>query len=97
VLEMLIAFARRAEFETEDQVYVWFWEFLRNLGLDECSDQKGFDDEYVSLVLEDLVWRTYSPNGNGGLFPIVDSHLDQRGIEIWYQFCEYLVDQDRLP
>lgn len=96
VLEMLIAFARIAEFETEEPVYSWFWEFLRNLGLDQFSDQNGIDEEYVDLVLEDFIWRNYEPNGNGGLFPLGNPSSDQRKVQIWYQFCEYLVDQDRM-
>jgi hypothetical protein len=97
VLEMLIAFARRAEFQDETPLPVWFWEFLSNLELDKFSDQAGFDSEFVEMVLDDLIWRTYNPDGNGGLFPIKNPPQDQRDVEIWYQFCEYLVDQDRLP
>jgi hypothetical protein len=96
VLEMLIAFARRAEFQDRTPTPDWFWEFITNLGLDKFND-KNFDSEFVELVLDDLIWRTYAPDGNGGLFPIRNPIQDQRDVEIWYQFCEYLVDQDRLP
>lgn len=96
VLEMLIAFARRAEFQDETPLPIWFWEFLTNLGLDGQTDP-AFDPEFVEMVLDDFVWRMYNSDGNGGLFPIRNPSVDQREIEIWYQFCEYLVDQDRLP
>jgi len=96
VLEMLIAFARRAEFQTDDPAHIWFWEFLTNLGLDTFSDQNGFEEDFVDLVLEDFIWRTYSPDGNGGLFPIQNPSTDQRQVEIWYQFVEYLVDTGRI-
>lgn len=96
VLEMLIAFAKRAEFQDDTPAPLWFWEFLTNLGLDKFDDS-CFEEEYVELVLEDFIWRTYRPDGNGGLFPIQNPSEDQREVEIWYQFCEYLVDQDRLP
>jgi hypothetical protein len=96
VLEMLIAFARRAEFQDETPTPTWFWEFVANLGLDKQTD-RDFDEEYVEMVLDDFIWRTYNPDGNGGLFPIKNPSADQREIEVWYQFCEYLVDQDRLP
>lgn len=96
VLEMLIAFARRAEFQDGTSTPDWFWEFIRNLELDKQTDRK-FNEEYVETVLDDFIWRTYSPDGNGGLFPIQNPSADQRDIEVWYQFCEYLVDQDRLP
>jgi hypothetical protein len=97
ILEMLVAFAKRAEFQDATPVPEWFWEFLTNLGLEKFSDQAGFDPEYVELVLDQLIWRTYEPNGNGGLFPIKNPTQDQREVEIWYQFCEYLVDQNRVP
>lgn len=96
VLEMLIAFSKRAEFQTDDPASQWFWEFIDNLGLKDFTDQSGFDEEFVDVVLEELIFRTYQPNGNGSMFPIRDSGVDQRGIEIWYQFCNYLVDQNRM-
>jgi hypothetical protein len=96
VLEMLIAFSKRAEFQDETPAQEWFWEFIDNLGLRQCHDE-NFDPDYVELVLSEFIWRNYQPNGSGGLFPIEDPSGDQREIEIWYQFCEYLVDQDRLP
>jgi hypothetical protein len=97
VLEMLIAFARRAEFQDETPVPDWFWEFISNLRLTHYSDQEGYDDEEVEIILQMFIWRTYSPNGDGGLFPISGSCTDQREIEVWYQFCNYLVDQNRIP
>jgi hypothetical protein len=96
VLEMLIAFAKRAEYQDETPFPDWFWEFITNLGLGEQTDSR-FDEEFVEMVLDDFIWRTYNPDGNGGLFPIKNPSADQREIEVWYQFCEYLVDQDRLP
>jgi hypothetical protein len=96
ILEMLIAFARRAEFEDQTPVEEWFWEFISNLGLKE-HDDISFDEDYVDLVLHEFIWRTYEPNGNGGLFPIGNPRSDQTEVEVWYQFCDYLVDQDRLP
>lgn len=96
VLEMLIAFARRAEFQDETPTHEWFWEFISNLGLDEFHDD-NYDQNLVNGIIEEFIWRTYLYNGSGGLFPIENPSGDQREIEVWYQFCEYLVDQDRLP
>jgi hypothetical protein len=94
VLEMLIAFSRRAEFQTGDSAKQWFWEFLKNLGLDECNDA-DIEPVNVEEILERFIWRTYWPNGVGGLFPLENPKEDQRQVEIWYQYCAYLVDQDR--
>lgn len=97
VLEMFIAFARRANFETDVPVRDWFWEFIDNLGLDRFDDRSGFNESLVDDILNQFIWRTYSPDGVGGMFPLEKPPDDQREMEIWHQFCEYLVDQDRLP
>lgn len=91
ILEMLIAFSRRASFVTERSSRDWFWEMLRNLGLDHLSDA-NFNGYNVTDILERFVWRTYDYNGNGGLFPLHEPGEDQRVVEVWYQFCEYLVE-----
>lgn len=97
LFEMLIAFSRRAEFMDGAPAKDWFWEFIENLGLKECNDASGLSEENIGEVLYLLVWRIYDPTGRGGLFPMDNPPEDQRNTEIWYQFCEYLVDQDRLP
>jgi len=95
VLEMLIAFAYRAEFSTDVTAVHWFWTFIENLNLYQFNDASFDGTDEIVNVLEGLVWRTYSPDGRGGLFPIKYPQKDQRDVEIWYQFCDYLVDQDQ--
>lgn len=95
MLEMLIAFARRVEFDTDISAYEWFWHFIENLGLDRYNDAYGASPEEISDILYRVIWRQYSFNGRGGLFPIRKPSHDQTKVEIWYQFCEYLVDQER--
>jgi hypothetical protein len=100
VLEMFIAFARRAEFQTDIPAHEWFWEFLNNLGLNEFNDGSDIDPEEIDEILYQFIWRTYDEDGLGGMFPINNlppDHLDQTKVEIWYQFCDYLVDKDHLP
>ncbi|MET0786956.1 MAG: hypothetical protein ABWY25_09635 [Paenisporosarcina sp.] len=96
LLEMFIAFSRRAEFMTEQSAQDWFWEFMDNLGLKEFNDGSDIPDYEVEEILDRFIWRTYELNGNGGMLPIDRPKQDQRGIEIWFQFCDYLVDHDRL-
>jgi hypothetical protein len=96
MFEMLIAFSRRAEFMTDISYLSWFWEFLENLGLKELNDGADISHEGVTEVLDRFIWRTYDVNGRGGMLPLDRPKHDQREIQIWYQFCEYLVDQDRL-
>ena len=95
-LEALIAFANRASFQTDDPLREWFWRFMNNLGLDEYR-QVGIDDEpIIEEILSTFIWRTYDDNGGGGLFPLRTPKRDQTKVEIWYQFCDYLVDQGLL-
>lgn len=94
VLEMLISFSRRAEFQTEVDARSWFWIFMENLDLDELNDAGTYDSRVTADILDQFLWRTYSRKGEGGLFPLRNPEHDQRKIEIWYQFCEYLVDRE---
>lgn len=97
LLEMLIAFSRRAAFSTDTNAVDWFWEFIENLGLKECNDASRFSEDEIGEILYRLIWREYDLNGRGGLFPIQNPRRDQKNVEIWYQFCEYLADQNRMP
>lgn len=97
LLEMLIAFSRRARFLTDIPSREWFWEFLDNLRLSELSDSSDFDTKDVENILDDFIWRTYSMKGEGGILPLNSSNNDQRHVEIWYQFCEYVVDKNKIP
>jgi hypothetical protein len=96
VLEMLIAFSRRAEHMTGQKAKDWFWEMIDNLGLKEVNDGHEATEEDIGEILYDFVWRQYEYNGHGGLFPLDDPTRDQQEVEIWYQFCDYLADKDRL-
>jgi hypothetical protein len=97
LLEMFIAFSRRTEFDSGVKARLWFWEFMDNLGLKEFNDA-NFDPHKVDDILQEFIWRTYDDHGHGGMFPMKSPLSgDQRKVEIWYQFCDYLVDQDRLP
>lgn len=92
VLEMLIAFSKRASFATGRSPRKWFWTFIDNLGLHDFND--AVEDRYsrVSEILDRLIWRTYEYDGTGGMFPLKHPREDQRKVEIWHQFCDYLVD-----
>lgn len=94
VLEMLIAFSKRAEFNTELDSYFWFWHFLENLNLSEYNDCNDYDFDIVNTILNRFIYREYEPEGFGGLFPMLNPKKDQTKVEIWYQFFEYLNDED---
>lgn len=97
VFEMLIAFARRIEFDTDEPLQDLFWMFVENLGLKEFNDAV-FDDVdpfVISDILTNFIWRTYEPDGRGGMFPLHEPKRDQRKVEIWYQYCDYAMEQDQ--
>lgn len=107
VLEMLIALARRINYELidpydemdekVDRTAYWFWEMIDNLGLMMFDDESyveygGF--KHVDEIVYRLLEREYDYDGEGGLFPLDNPHEDQRDVEIWYQACAYLAERN---
>lgn len=90
LLEFFIAFAKRASFQTDTPLNDWFWIFMANLQLDQFRHASDSDISIIEDTLTMFMWRTYSPNGVGGMFPMRYAQDDQREIEVWYQFFEYL-------
>lgn len=97
VLEVLIAFAKRANFQLDTiSVSDWFWLMIRNLGLE---DFRRINDGMIPVIVDivnTFIWRTYGSDGAGGLFPLQEPPRDQRKVEIWYQFCDFVEDQGLL-
>ena len=95
MLEMLIALSRHLSFLTDVDPREWFWEVLENMGIgiahtsDKLYNEKI--EKEVDEILDIVIWRTYAPDGSGGMFPIVDPKEDQRDVEIWYQLSAYLL------
>ena len=94
VLEMLIALAQGASENTDFSTRTWFWIMLENLGLNHMSDNHLGVRAVVEEVLDTFIWRTYDEYGRGGLFPLDDTERDQREVEVWYQFSEYVIEND---
>lgn len=92
VLEMLVALARRAQFNAGETVNFWFWRFLENLGIADANDASNTPPEKIDEILNIFIWRMYDEAGVGGLFPMTYPEHDQRDVEVWYQFHAYLVD-----
>lgn len=92
VLEMMIGMARRLSFEQPDgSVGEWFWHLVDNLGLTRYHDGRWHGRE-IDRVIERLIWRNYSFDGNGGLFPLRKPYEDQRRVELWFQMESYLLE-----
>lgn len=97
LLEMLIALSRRLVFEADGKAGTseWFWHLIGNLNLANFNDvhyQEAQHKEYVQHVINDVIWRTYRDDGQGGLFPLREPREDQRTVELWYQLANYLLE-----
>ena len=96
VLEVLIAFSERAAFQIDLSSQEWFWQFITNLKLEDFRRASHSDRRIIHDILDRFIMRDYEPNGDGGLFPLRRPRRDQRKVEIWYQFCDYVEDSGLL-
>lgn len=95
MLELLMILSRQLAFEMDDPVQIWFWHLIEVLNLEHFNDRE-YDDyaqEAIASAIDRVIWRTYEPNGQGGLFPLRNPARDQRKIELWYQLNAYLLEQ----
>lgn len=92
VLELIVGISRRLQFEADSEVHIWFWHLIRNLKLDEFSDDY-YNEARVEEILLILIYRTYHGSGNGGLFPLQKPVENQRRVELWYQMSAYLLEK----
>lgn len=93
VLEILVAVSRRMEWTAGGIAKDWAWRLIQNLELHRMWDPLTMRKAVqVDDILEALVWRTYSPKGQGGFFPLIDSEEDQTKVEIWYQMNAYILE-----
>jgi hypothetical protein len=94
VFELLIGLSRRLAFEAGGEPLEWFWEFMENLEFRAYNDKSHIPTEEIEAALDQVIWRTYNPDGAGGLFPLRYPERDQRDIEIWYQMSAYLKERE---
>lgn len=93
ILEMMIALSRRLAFETDGEPLSWFWKLIENLELERFNDNVPYPKDEIEEILNTVMFRTYKRNGSGGLFPLRRTSKDQREVEIWYQLCDYILEQ----
>lgn len=95
VLEMLIALCVRCEDELMhdsdlgDRTNVWFWAIIENLGLDVLDDYE-FDCDVFNEIMCRFLDRKYDKNGHGGAFYVLDSCVDFRKKDLWWQLNAFL-------
>ena len=99
VLEMILGLAHRADFLADRDALeggpgAWFWEFIKNVGLERYTDYtintKALEE--IDYILDRINTRAYSSNGEGGLMPNPKSRRDQRRVELWSQLNAYLLN-----
>jgi hypothetical protein len=96
ILEVVVALSRRAEWVGGGEAADWAWIFIRNLGLNKYPDPLSlFKENKIEEILETFVWRTYAPNGEGGMFPLKSTNYDQTKVELWYQMHAYI--NEKIP
>jgi hypothetical protein len=98
IFEVLVALARRCDFQVELGVWEWFHIFLTNLHLDQFDDNdfSKSDRIKISKKINPFNNRTYSPSGAGGIFPLKRPLKDQRTVELWYQMSAYILENDMI-
>lgn len=95
VLEVIIGLSRRIAFIVGGSPDHWAWELITNLELHRMSGHIGRKRaNEIDEILERLIWRTYEPDGCGGLFPLAWPPADMRQIELWYQMSAWI---EELP
>lgn len=104
LFEMMVALAQRMDYELSDLISPanrtnkYFFEMLKNLMLEEYTDSYLIGDQldYASSgdiddILESLINRTYSYDGEGSLFPLKQRYpKDMAKTEVWYQMMLYI-------
>lgn len=80
MLELFVGLSRRLSFAAEGEPSDWFWRIMQNLDLDIYNDSVSIPLDEVDEKLNQIIWRTYEPDGLGGIFPLKWPEKDQRDI-----------------
>ncbi len=92
VLELVIGLSRRLAFDLDGEPAYWFWQLIDNLGLGRYNDKSRLMRKRIDAILDNLIFRQYRYNGDGGFFPLKYAKEDQRRVELWYQLCAYVLE-----
>lgn len=94
MMELFVVLSEIGQFETDESPVVWFWRLVDHAGLKANIDEvysnetRRINDE----ILDRIIYRTYSINGHGGLFPLKKARNDQRKTELWYQMSAWILE-----
>lgn len=89
-LEVVIGLSRRLAFIAGGEPPGWAWQLLTNLELHKCLDPLSTRKiNSINRTMDVCIQRRYSPDGQGGFFPLSWPDGDQTQIELWYQMNAY--------
>lgn len=90
-LEVLLGLSRKLAFTAGGKAPGWAWTLLENLGLSRMSDPfTRAKHNRTQEIMDTAIYRRYSPDGQGGFFPLAYSDDDQTTIELWYQMNAFV-------
>lgn len=103
MLEFLVALASRMNYiysqTNENCTSEMFWDMMGNIGFsyydttDNSFAARPEMNSELENAIEMVVYRRYSPNGEGNLFLLKNPKHDQRNVEVWYQMNQYLIEK----
>lgn len=95
MLEMLVALAKRAAYQSDEPEIEWVGRFLTNLDI-RYPDSKFTPavEDRTRGIIERFIYRAYEEDGQGGLFPLRYPSLDQTKVELWYQLNAYILENE---
>lgn len=97
VFEMLVAMAIKCDrdimYDASEgpRGYYWFRIFLENLYGDLKMANELDGDEIVDICMR-FIERRYDRHGNGGMFPMKHSKIDQRRVQLWIQMNAWILE-----
>lgn len=95
-LELMVVLSRVLAFDLGDEPHHWFWELIENLELTRYWDRSRrspMAEREIDDILNRVMHREYSRDGQGGFFPLRYPEEDQRGLELWYQLKAYVLEK----
>lgn len=95
-LEMLVALAKKIELNFGmHTAHYWFWEMMRNMGLEAYTDEALVDHQNrlaVKKTIDNVLKKRSDSKNPVTLFPTKSVTMLQKNVEIWYQMSQYLVE-----
>lgn len=95
VLEMMVALSKRCHDtilnpeDGKERTNELFSLMLTNMGLIDCTDE-NYNQSKINKAVMRMLNRTYTAEGDGGLFYIPGIKDDMRKVELWYQAMWYI-------